>query len=188
MCVHLLGKMDSSEEACGWVGIAPILAFLYMCIREGLLDLEEEKYVASCLSSSSSFASWSVRPQGTNWLLLSLGPIYLLPRHGTQFRICCHGECPKFYLKTRSWGIWLRLPGQIVEYKVLSPQGSCLSHLAPQDLLGPVLLFFCFRVVDSKPVAPPAQSGSRREARARVHPCMCVFDREEDGTELGSSG
>lgn len=82
----------------------------------------------------------------------------------------------------------MRLPGQIVEYKVSSPQGSCLSHLAPQDLLGPVLLFFCFRVVDSKPVAPPAQSGSRREARARVHPCMCVFDREEDGTELGSSG
>ena len=37
-------------------------------------------------------------------------------------------------------------------------------------------------------MAPPAQSGSRREARARVHPCMSVFDREEDGTELGSSG
>ena len=81
----------------------------------------------------------------------------------------------------------MRLPGQIVEYKVSSPQGSCLSHLAPQDLLGPVLLFF-FRVVDSKPVAPPAQSGSRREAGAHVHPCMSVFDREEDGTELGSSG
>ena len=37
-------------------------------------------------------------------------------------------------------------------------------------------------------MAPPAQSGSRREAGARVHPCMSVFDREEDGTELGSSG
>lgn len=115
-----------------------------MCIREGPLDLEEEKYVASCLSSSSS-ASWSIRPQGTNWLLLSLGLICLLPLQGTQFRKCCHGECPKFYLKTRSWGIWLRLPGQIVEYKVSGPQGSCLSHLAPQDLLGPVLPFFFFQ-------------------------------------------
>lgn len=83
----------------------------------------------------------------------------------------------------------MRLPGQIVEYKVSGPQGSCLSHLAPQDLLGPVLpFFFFFRVMDSKPVAPLAQSGSRREARACVHPCISVFDREEDGTELGSSG
>lgn len=37
-------------------------------------------------------------------------------------------------------------------------------------------------------MAPLAQSGSRREARACVHPCISVFDREEDGTELGSSG
>lgn len=49
---------------------------------------------------------------------------------------------PSFCHKTRNWGIWLRLSGQMVEYKVSGPQGSCLSHLAPQDLLGPVLAFF----------------------------------------------
>ena len=99
MCVHLLGKMDSSEEACEWVGIAPILAFLHMCIREGLLDLEEEKYVASCLSSSSSFASWSVLTQGTNLLLLSLGPIYLCLVMGLSSGYVAMENVPSFILK-----------------------------------------------------------------------------------------
>ena len=49
---------------------------------------------------------------------------------------------PSSYLKIRNWGIQLRLSGQIGEYEVSGPQGSCLSRLAPQDLLGPVLLFF----------------------------------------------
>lgn len=135
--------------------------------------------MASCLSSSSS-ASWSIRPQGTNWLLLSLGPICLLPLQGTQFRKCCHGECPKFYLKTRSWGIWLRLPGQIVEYKVSGPQGSCLSHLAPQDLLGPVLPFFFFSElwIPSQWHHWLSQGAGGKPGPVCIHACLYLTERK----------
>ena len=71
-----------------------------MCSREGLLNLENEKYVVSLsliwaeLSFSSLLLFWSIRPQGMNSSRLSLGPIYLLPH--TQRQICIKVQQPSW--------------------------------------------------------------------------------------------
>lgn len=95
---------------------------------------------------------------------------------------------PSFCHKTRNWGIWLRLSGQMVEYKVSGPQGSCLSHLAPQDLLGPVLPFFFFQSCGFQASSTTGPVRGQEGSWACVHRCVSVLDREEDGTRLGSSG
>ena len=67
-CVHMhvLAKMDSSEEACGSIDITPFLTSKEpFCLysQEDLLDLKNEKCVDSFIWAglgSSSSSSWSI--------------------------------------------------------------------------------------------------------------------------------
>ena len=53
-----------------------------MCSWEGLLDLENEEYVVSCLGTAQLLLLFILEylSTGDKLQLLSLGPIYLLPQ------------------------------------------------------------------------------------------------------------
>ena len=102
MCVHLLAKMDSSEEAkdrftsstMGWC----LLPFwpprsLSAHSWQGLLDVENEEYVVSLFFAWAGLSSFlplllyfvlEYMFTGDKVQLLCLGPIYLLPQEHEQ--------------------------------------------------------------------------------------------------------